>query len=229
MPDTNDKAKKSAVSLTQIKPRRGRRRAGEVSGKDAILRAALPAFATKGYDGVDLRGLAAEAHVNMALIGQAFGSKAKLWDAVIDNLAAEQVPLLPAIKSLCTARAPVEERLTNLIARFVKISEDKPYVHMLLMRESLNPGPRLDKLVSCLIAPFYMAVRPLLRAAISAKAVRVEDPMVLFFLMINTVATHGTNRNFMDVLAGITGENNPKTITATLISILLLPTNELNV
>ena len=163
----------------------------------------------------------------MALIGQTFGSKAKLWDAVIDNLAAEQQNLLPAIASLCAANGyAVEERLKNLIVRFVQISEDRPYLHQLLMRESMDPGPRLDKLVQCLIVPFYMAVRPLLQEAVRSNVVRVAEPLALFFLIVNTVATHVTNHNLMNTLAKSTGDRSPNNVIAVLTSMLLSPAND---
>jgi AcrR family transcriptional regulator len=82
----------SYVSLEScVSVPRGRRRTGEISGREALLKAALQAFSRHGYEGVSLRSLASEASVDMALVARIFGSKGELWRAVIGQLAARQV------------------------------------------------------------------------------------------------------------------------------------------
>ena len=59
------------------------RRPGESGTKEAIARAARRQFATRGYDRATLRGIAADAGVDVALISHFFGSKQRLFVTVM--------------------------------------------------------------------------------------------------------------------------------------------------
>jgi len=66
------------------RPRRGGRRPGESGAREAILDAATQAFAAAGYDRATLRGIAAEAGVDPALVLHYFGSKEGLFEAALE-------------------------------------------------------------------------------------------------------------------------------------------------
>ncbi len=68
---------------------RGRRRAGEDT-RGALIAAAREAFAEHGYDGATVRGIAARAGVDAAMVNHWFGGKEALFTAVLD------LPLDPA-------------------------------------------------------------------------------------------------------------------------------------
>lgn len=53
------------------------------STRERILTAAQLLFTRKGFDGAGIRDIAAEADVNMALIGRYFGSKKRLFESAI--------------------------------------------------------------------------------------------------------------------------------------------------
>jgi AcrR family transcriptional regulator len=63
--------------------RRGRRR-GHPDTRQEILAAARDEFGKHGYDGTTIRGVAAEAGVNAALVLHFFGSKEQLFTAALD-------------------------------------------------------------------------------------------------------------------------------------------------
>ena len=56
-----------------------------VATRDAIQAAAHARFLKESYDSVSLRDIAGDAGVDVALIGRYFGSKEKLFEAVLDN------------------------------------------------------------------------------------------------------------------------------------------------
>jgi AcrR family transcriptional regulator len=64
-------------------PRRSGRRPGESSTRDDILAAAAAAFAEHGYDRATIRGIAAVAGVDPALVIHYFGSKDALFEEVL--------------------------------------------------------------------------------------------------------------------------------------------------
>jgi len=64
--------------------RRSGRRPGDVDTRGAILAAARDEFADGGFDGATIRGIAARAGVDPALVYHYFGAKDKLFEAAID-------------------------------------------------------------------------------------------------------------------------------------------------
>ena len=61
------------------KRRRGRPRGGESGARERIIAAAVEEFGELGYDGATMRGIAARAGVDAALVHHYFGTKADLF------------------------------------------------------------------------------------------------------------------------------------------------------
>ena len=76
--------------------RRSGRRPGNPDTRDAVLAAARQAFAERGFDGATIRGIAAAAGVDPALVHHYFGSKDKLFLAAIEA-PANPADLLPEV------------------------------------------------------------------------------------------------------------------------------------
>lgn len=60
------------------------------SSKQKILNAAIKLFAQKGFDGTSIRDICKEANVNICMISYYWGSKADLYQGIIDNLIERQ-------------------------------------------------------------------------------------------------------------------------------------------
>ncbi|NKQ56574.1 TetR/AcrR family transcriptional regulator [Amycolatopsis sp. K13G38] len=75
---------------------RAGRRPGPTETREQIIAAARRAFAEQGYDGATVRGIAAEAGVNAALLHHFFGTKQQLFVVAMNFPIdpAEQLPLL---------------------------------------------------------------------------------------------------------------------------------------
>lgn len=90
--------------MTQQARRTGRR-GGDSGTRDAILAAARKRFAGCGYDGATIRGIAADAGVDPALVHHFFGTKERLFAAAM------RLPVVPgeligaALAGADTARA----------------------------------------------------------------------------------------------------------------------------
>jgi len=69
---------------------RGGRRAGDSGTREAILDAARRQFADRGYDGATIRGIAADAAVDPALVHHFYGTKERLFAAAM------QMPFVPS-------------------------------------------------------------------------------------------------------------------------------------
>jgi AcrR family transcriptional regulator len=88
------------------------RRSGESGTRDAILDAARHRFAEHGYDGATIRGIAADAAVDPALVHHYFGTKERLF---VDAM---RFPVVPS-EVLAAARGVGPDRLGESIARTV--------------------------------------------------------------------------------------------------------------
>lgn len=162
---------------------------GEVSGREALLGAALTAFARCGYEATSLRALAANAGVDMALVARLFGSKAELWIAVVDHLAERQASALEKLGALAIlAEHDPAEALRRFIRLFVEISYNGREVPAFIMQESGRPNERLDVLVERLIRPFRKAYAPIIDAAIRAGVVKAIHPELFSRMMFCSIS-----------------------------------------
>jgi AcrR family transcriptional regulator len=95
-------------------PRTGRRR-GPTTSQDAILEAARRQFAEAGYELTSIRGIAADAGVDAALVMHFFGSKERLFRAAV-TWPFDPTELLPRL--LGPGAAGLGERLTRTFLTF---------------------------------------------------------------------------------------------------------------
>ncbi|RAO30166.1 HTH-type transcriptional regulator BetI [Micromonospora noduli] len=91
--------------------RRTGRRPGNPGTREAILDAARTAFAERGYDAASIRGIAATAQVDPALVHHYFGSKDQLFLAAM-NFPVDPGQLVP--KVLAGDRDGVGERMVRI-------------------------------------------------------------------------------------------------------------------
>lgn len=94
------------------------RRPGSPQTREAILEAAMQAFAMNGYAGTTIRVVASEAGVDPALVMHFFGSKDGLFDAAIR---AGAVPLYRLMEALEGDTEGLGERL---VAHYLSLWED---------------------------------------------------------------------------------------------------------
>jgi AcrR family transcriptional regulator len=92
--------------------RRTGRRSGESTTREAILAAARARFAEHGYEGATIRGIAADAGVDPALVHHFYGTKERLF------VAAMRFPIVPS-EALGPALEAGRDRLGETIVRTV--------------------------------------------------------------------------------------------------------------
>ncbi|WP_459545424.1 TetR/AcrR family transcriptional regulator [Nocardia sp. X0981] len=107
-----------AESANTHNPRTGRRR-GRPGTRDAILAAARARFAQGGFDKTSIRAVAADAGVDPALVHHYFGTKQRLFAAVV------RLPVDPEIVLRRIDAAPLD-RLGETMVRTVVSVWDSP-------------------------------------------------------------------------------------------------------
>ena len=127
------------------------------STKEKLLVSATQMFAEHGFDGVSTRDLVTISMVNLCSINYYFGSKKKLYDAVIDNIVDNiKENLITKIDEYKSQNIPAIDKITFIISEFFdylfsnKISNS---MVMILFRELLNTNTGEDRIYNEIMEP----------------------------------------------------------------------------
>lgn len=155
------------------------RRAPERS-KAAILEAATGLFARNGYDRTSLADVGEAAGVSRGLPAYFFGSKERLYAAVVERMR-EQVQELVQQSFAAATSHSLESMLERAIGAYIDYLADNPQVVRLLQWEFLHSPdtPRQEAPVTL----FYETVG-VLHQALTATGVSTVDP---FHLLLSIV------------------------------------------
>jgi AcrR family transcriptional regulator len=159
----------------------GRPPAGDALPADAILDAALRAFATHGYDGVSVRTLNRELGVSHSLIAQRFGSKADLWRAAVDH-GFGRISRHMADVFDPTVSDPLEQ-LSLWIRRFLRFSAGHPELLGLMNIEARQDTERLAYIYDTYIESAMGRVGRLLEHLADAGRIRRIPLRTFHFLL----------------------------------------------
>jgi AcrR family transcriptional regulator len=116
--------------------RRSGRRPGSSGTREAILAAARRQFAAQGYDRTTMRGVAAEAGVDQALVAHFFGGKQGLFVEVI-RLPFSPADLLPRL--LEGDRETLGERIAGFMAAVLDDPEGRARVTSVVRAAASEP------------------------------------------------------------------------------------------
>lgn len=94
------------------------RRPGESGTRDAILAAARAEFSAIGYDGATIRGIAARAGVDPALVHHFYGAKERLFEAAV------ALPVFPGVIVPELLAADRQRLGAEVVLRFLRVWED---------------------------------------------------------------------------------------------------------
>jgi AcrR family transcriptional regulator len=100
--------------LSAAPTRRSGQRPGNPDTRDVVLAAARAAFAERGFDGATIRGIAADAGVDPALVHHYFGNKDKLFLTAVEA-PADPSDLLPEV--LATPRDELGAAVVRLLLK----------------------------------------------------------------------------------------------------------------
>jgi TetR/AcrR family transcriptional regulator len=112
-----------------------------VSTRDAVFESAAALFASGGFDGVSVDDIARDAAVNKAMIYYHFADKLALYRAVLaDGLSR----MGETVHAIATAPGRPTLKLDRFIEAFVRMTETRPWMPALMLREIAEGAPRLD-------------------------------------------------------------------------------------
>ncbi len=125
--------------------------------KEKLLENATTMFAEHGFDGVSTRSLVTVSMVNLCTINYYFGSKQKLYDAVIDNIINNvQENLIKKTDEYIKCNIPAGEKIVFIIGEFFDYlfsNNVSNSMALILFRELLNTTPGGDRIYSEIMEP----------------------------------------------------------------------------
>ncbi|KAA9340182.1 TetR/AcrR family transcriptional regulator [Adhaeribacter soli] len=157
----------------------------KVDKREHILEIAEGLFAEYGYEGASTRMLAKEAGVNVAMISYYFGSKEKLFEALVEkrtSFAREQ------IASLSREEQDPWQKLNAVIDLNVdRILSDQQFYRILYREVSLQQRSQLGANLVAILMKNVKGLIALIQAGIKAKAFRPVDPELTVATLIGTI------------------------------------------
>jgi TetR/AcrR family transcriptional regulator len=109
--------------------------------RDAVFAAAATLFSARGFDGVSMDDIARDADVNKAMIYYHFADKLALYRTIIgDGLQT----MAGIVGGIAASDATPPDKLDRFIEAFVRMTEVRPWMPTMMLREVAEGAPRLD-------------------------------------------------------------------------------------
>jgi TetR/AcrR family transcriptional regulator len=173
---------------SRVAPRRARRggareRRDPRATRQALLAAGSSLFATRGFDGVPIGELAANAGVNKALISYHFGGKRGLYRAILTTGFSEMAERVEAVEA---AGGDARRALRGLIAAFASVREQRPEFPALFLREVLANG--VEPAITPYLSRIVGVTRSIALRGMRQGVFRPVDPVALHLALFGSFA-----------------------------------------
>jgi AcrR family transcriptional regulator len=160
--------------------------------REAILDAALEAFAAAGYEAMSVRELARQLGVSHSLVNHYFGSKWRLWRAAAEHGFGEAARELRGMLEESVGRPDPVDVIRTSVKRAVVLLARRPAVARVLADEAARGGKRLAFLYENFLEPGVAALERFLSAARSRGIQDVDVRTLLLFVLsgVSALFTH---------------------------------------
>ncbi len=153
----------------------------------AILDAAAPLFARRGFEGVALADVAAKAGVSVPLIVYHYGGKLELWKAAAEHLFGRMLAEVAAGLERAQGLSGRAQHVAALVAHIRALAAVPDYARLLLS-EGGEPTDRLEWLVETWQRPYSEGLTALVRRAQADRLLPGDaDPLHLTFILLGAL------------------------------------------
>ena len=147
--------------------------------KEHIINKAIELFAEKGFEGTSIRDLAAKAEVNVAMVNYYFGSKEKLFEAMVELKAAY---LKGVIEEVSKDNSLTEiQKLDRIVESYVNKMFSNRLFHRIIHQELMvHQRENIQDSIINIVSPNSLAIRNLIESGIRKGTFRkVDAPLVI--------------------------------------------------
>lgn len=169
--------------------------------KEHIMHHALELFAGKGFDGTSIRDIAITAHVNIAMVNYYFGSKDKLFEAVVTYKASSIKGMLEELAGN-TALSEME-KMEKIIEIYVTRFLSQPGFHRVLYQELLKSerGSLHHQIIS-IFSRNTQIIKSIIEQGIKKKVFKKVDPELTMASLLGTINQVMLSRPLCNMLMG---------------------------
>jgi AcrR family transcriptional regulator len=178
-------------------PKKAKRARDARATREALRAAAAAAFTERGFDGSSLDEIARAAGVNKAMVSYHFGGKAGLHAAILE---ADFATLAEAIARIRASRAGATERLREFVRAFGSLHQRNPNLSVLLLREMLAGGRRLEPVVLPRFVTVLETVAEIVAQGVREGSFRPVDPFLFHQSLVGSLVFFFAVRPFRERL-----------------------------
>ena len=158
----------------------------DMDKKEQILNAAIQLFAEKGFEGSSIRDIASSADVNIAMINYYFGSKEKLFEALVQTKASNTRIVLDEIANDKTISSL--EKIDRIIDAYVERLFKGRLFHRVIHQEiMLGHREPLQQIIVNLLYPNSEIIRGIIETGMKKGEFKKVDPELTVGSLVGTI------------------------------------------
>jgi AcrR family transcriptional regulator len=143
--------------------------------RQRLLAVAREAFARQGFDGASIRTITGVAEVNLGAVTYHFGSKERLYHAVLEELFG---PLRVRIRFASQASVPPLGRIEEIVRAFFTHVRAHPQMPAIMVREMASGG-EIAPPVRQMMGEVIPLVAGIIRSGQNDATIREGDPLLM--------------------------------------------------
>lgn len=154
--------------------------------KEQIINAAIDLFAQKGFEGTSIRDLASSAGVNVAMVNYYFGSKEKLFEALLEMKAGSSRVMLENV--LHDQKLSSIEKIYKVIDNYIQRLFTNRKFHRVIHQElMLNQRETLQQIISDILFPNTLIIKQIIEEGIKGKHFKKVDIELTIASLVGTL------------------------------------------
>ena len=158
----------------------------QIDKKEHIINIAIELFSRKGFEGTSIRELAAKAGVNIAMVNYYFGSKDKLFEAIVETKASYMKGKLEEL--IANKNLSELEKMDVIIESYVERLLSQPNYHRFIHQELLlRQREALHHYITNIFTQNMHMVKSIIEAGIKKKIFKKVDPELTMASIIGTI------------------------------------------
>ena len=149
----------------------------------ALLAAGTELFAERGFKGATAELIGRRAGVNKAMINYHFGTKRRLYKAILNLTFSE---LIERLQALLDPARPAPELLRDFVTVFAGVARRHPSFPAMLLREVLSGGDVAREALAHIVRVFTV-LREIVARGIRERSFRAVDPVLTHVGLIGSL------------------------------------------
>ena len=178
--------------------------------KEHIISSAIELFAERGFEGTSIRDLAAKADVNIAMVNYYFGSKDKLFEAMVVQKASYMREKLEEIAN-DKSKSEIEKMDTVIEAYVNRILSQHQYHRIIHQELMLKQREEVHNSIISIFSKNTLIIKSIIEQGIKKKVFKKVDPELTFATILGTINQVMLSKGMCNLLINKDENFNPYT------------------